>query len=184
MALCTKARRRTDTSVTATVFVSLASAREAGVLVPGETIERVTGYLRDQAFDERREASGTKARATPFPALPVACIPLNSQATGTPNGSRPLSTPWKTIRKCFPARTTVTSTIPITMPCRRWFRQARNAIPNGIRESAMLSSVCNSPTDPGRKRKRIIRTRRLWRSSFSGLPTGIFPFINAKSRPR
>ena len=41
-----------DTSVTATVFVSLASAREAGVLVPAETIERVTGYLRDQAFDE------------------------------------------------------------------------------------------------------------------------------------
>ena len=43
-----------DTSVTAMVFVSLASAREAGVLVPAETIERLTGYLRDQAFDERR----------------------------------------------------------------------------------------------------------------------------------
>ena len=47
-----------DTSVTAMVFVSLASAREAGVLVPTETIERLTNYLRDQAFDERRGGFG------------------------------------------------------------------------------------------------------------------------------
>ncbi|MEK9634220.1 MAG: prenyltransferase/squalene oxidase repeat-containing protein, partial [Opitutae bacterium] len=51
-----------DTSVTATVFVSLASAREAGVLVPAETIERVTGYLRDQAFDERRGGFGYQGK--------------------------------------------------------------------------------------------------------------------------
>jgi hypothetical protein len=51
-----------DTSVTAMVFVSLASAREAGVLVPTETIERLTGYLRDQAFDERRGGFGYQGR--------------------------------------------------------------------------------------------------------------------------
>ena len=51
-----------DTSVTAMVFVSLASAREAGVLVPAETIERVTNYLRDQAFDERRGGFGYQGK--------------------------------------------------------------------------------------------------------------------------
>lgn len=47
-----------DTSVTAMVFVSLASAREAGVLVPTETIDRLTGYLRDQAFSAERGGFG------------------------------------------------------------------------------------------------------------------------------
>lgn len=47
-----------DTSVTAMVFVSLASAREAGVLVPTETIDRLTNYLRDQAFDPQRGGFG------------------------------------------------------------------------------------------------------------------------------
>jgi len=51
-----------DTSVTAMVFVSLASAREAGVLVPTETIERLTGFLRDQAFDERRGGFGYQGK--------------------------------------------------------------------------------------------------------------------------
>ena len=51
-----------DTSVTAMVFVSLASAREAGVLVPAETIERVTNYLRNQAFDERRGGFGYQGK--------------------------------------------------------------------------------------------------------------------------
>ncbi len=44
------------------VFVSLASAREAGVLVPTETIERLTGYLRDQAFDEQRGGFGYQGK--------------------------------------------------------------------------------------------------------------------------
>ena len=47
-----------DTSVTAMVFVSLASAREAGILIPNETIKRLTSYLRDQAFDERKGGFG------------------------------------------------------------------------------------------------------------------------------
>ncbi len=51
-----------DTSVTAMVFVSLASAREAGVLIPSETIERVTNYLRDQAWDERTGGFGYQGR--------------------------------------------------------------------------------------------------------------------------
>ncbi|MFN3165485.1 MAG: prenyltransferase/squalene oxidase repeat-containing protein [Phycisphaeraceae bacterium] len=51
-----------DTSVTAMVFVSLASAREAGVLVPTETIDRVTNYLRDQAFDEQRGGFGYQGK--------------------------------------------------------------------------------------------------------------------------
>jgi len=41
-----------DTSVTAMVFVSLASARHAGILVPTETIDKVTSYLRDQVWNE------------------------------------------------------------------------------------------------------------------------------------
>jgi len=51
-----------DTSVTAMVFVSLASAREAGVLVPTETIDRLTSYLRDQAFDEQRGGFGYQGK--------------------------------------------------------------------------------------------------------------------------
>ena len=51
-----------DTSVTAMVFVSLASAREAGILVPTETIERLTNYLRDQAFDENRGGFGYQGK--------------------------------------------------------------------------------------------------------------------------
>jgi len=47
-----------DTSVTAMVFVSLASAREAGILVPNETIDRLTNYLRDHAFSEERGGFG------------------------------------------------------------------------------------------------------------------------------
>ena len=60
------------------------------------------------------------------------------------------STPWKTIRKCFRARTTVTSTIPITMPCRRWFRQARGAC-QMVPESAM--PIVQQPTDPAGKER-------------------------------
>ncbi len=51
-----------DTSVTAMVFVSLASAREAGVLVPSETIDRVTNYLRDQVWDERTGGFGYQGK--------------------------------------------------------------------------------------------------------------------------
>ena len=51
-----------DTSVTAMVFVSLASAREAGVLVPTEAINRVTGYLRDQVWDERTGGFGYQGK--------------------------------------------------------------------------------------------------------------------------
>ncbi|MFK7788185.1 MAG: prenyltransferase/squalene oxidase repeat-containing protein [Phycisphaeraceae bacterium] len=57
-----------DTSVTAMVFVSLASAREAGVLVPTETIDRVTGYLRDQVWDERTGGFGYQG-----PGYTIAC---------------------------------------------------------------------------------------------------------------
>jgi len=39
-----------DTSVTAMVFVSLASARQAGILVPTATIDNVVNYLRDVAY--------------------------------------------------------------------------------------------------------------------------------------
>lgn len=39
-----------DTSVTAMVFVSLASARQAGILIPSETINNVVNYLRDVAY--------------------------------------------------------------------------------------------------------------------------------------
>lgn len=47
-----------DTSVTATVFVSLASAQQAGVLVPTETIDRVVSYLRDQVWNEQTGGFG------------------------------------------------------------------------------------------------------------------------------
>ncbi len=51
-----------DTSVTAMVFVALASARQAGVLVPTETIDRVVGYLRDQVWDEKTGGFGYQGR--------------------------------------------------------------------------------------------------------------------------
>lgn len=47
-----------DTSVTAMVFVSLASARQAGILVPTETIDRVVGYLRDQVWNDQTGGFG------------------------------------------------------------------------------------------------------------------------------
>ena len=51
-----------DTSVTAMVFVSLASAKQAGVLVPTETIDRVVGYLRDQVWNEQTGGFGYQGR--------------------------------------------------------------------------------------------------------------------------
>lgn len=51
-----------DTSVTAMVFVSLASARQAGILVPTETIDRVVGYLRDQVWNEETGGFGYQGR--------------------------------------------------------------------------------------------------------------------------
>jgi hypothetical protein len=51
-----------DTSVTAMVFVSLASARQAGILVPTETIDRVVGYLRDQVWNEKTGGFGYHGR--------------------------------------------------------------------------------------------------------------------------
>lgn len=51
-----------DTSVTATVFVSLASAQQAGILVPTETIDRVVGYLRDQVWNEATGGFGYQGR--------------------------------------------------------------------------------------------------------------------------
>lgn len=51
-----------DTSVTAMVFVSLASARQAGILVPTETIDRVVGYLRDQVWNEKTGGFGYQGR--------------------------------------------------------------------------------------------------------------------------
>jgi len=51
-----------DTSVTATVFVSLASARQAGILVPTETIDRVVGYLRDQVWNEETGGFGYQGK--------------------------------------------------------------------------------------------------------------------------
>jgi len=51
-----------DTSVTAMVFVSLASARQAGILVPTETIDRVIGYLRDQVWNEATGGFGYQGK--------------------------------------------------------------------------------------------------------------------------
>ena len=51
-----------DTSVTAMVFVSLASARQAGILVPTETIDRVVGYLRDQVWNEKSGGFGYQGK--------------------------------------------------------------------------------------------------------------------------
>jgi hypothetical protein len=51
-----------DTSVTATVFVSLASAQQAGILVPTETIDRVVGYLRDQVWNEQTGGFGYQGK--------------------------------------------------------------------------------------------------------------------------
>lgn len=51
-----------DTSVTAMVFVSLASARQAGILVPTETIDRVTNYLREQVWNEATGGFGYQGR--------------------------------------------------------------------------------------------------------------------------
>lgn len=51
-----------DTSVTAMVFVSLASARQAGILVPTETIDRVVSYLRDQVWNEESGGFGYQGK--------------------------------------------------------------------------------------------------------------------------
>ena len=51
-----------DTSVTATVFVSLASAQQAGILVPTETIDRVVGYLREQVWNEQTGGFGYQGK--------------------------------------------------------------------------------------------------------------------------
>ena len=52
-----------DTTVTAMDFDSLASARQAGVLVPTETIDRVVGYLRDQVWNETTGGFGYQGKS-------------------------------------------------------------------------------------------------------------------------
>ena len=52
-----------DTSVTCTVFVSLASAQQAGILVPTETIQRVVSYLRDQVWNEKTGGFGYQGKS-------------------------------------------------------------------------------------------------------------------------
>lgn len=52
-----------DTSVTATVFVALASAQQAGILVPTETIDRVVGYLRDQVWNDKTGGFGYQGKS-------------------------------------------------------------------------------------------------------------------------
>ncbi len=47
-----------DTSVTAMIFVSLASARQAGILVPSATIDNVVNYLRDVAYSQPKGGFG------------------------------------------------------------------------------------------------------------------------------
>lgn len=47
-----------DTSVTAMVFVSLASARQAGIQVPTATIDGVVNYLRNVAWSEKSGGFG------------------------------------------------------------------------------------------------------------------------------
>jgi len=54
-----------DTSVTAMVFVSLASARQAGILVPTETIDRVVSYLRDQVWNPQEGGFAYQGRGRP-----------------------------------------------------------------------------------------------------------------------
>ncbi len=51
-----------DTSVTSTVFVSLASARQAGILVPTETINRVVDYYREQVWNEATGGFGYQGK--------------------------------------------------------------------------------------------------------------------------
>jgi squalene cyclase len=51
-----------DTSVTAMVFIGLASSRQAGILVPTATIDNVINYLRDVAYDPSRGGFGYTGR--------------------------------------------------------------------------------------------------------------------------
>ena len=51
-----------DTSVTAMVFIGLASSRQAGILVPTATIDNVVNYLRDVAYDSQRGGFGYTGR--------------------------------------------------------------------------------------------------------------------------
>jgi hypothetical protein len=51
-----------DTSATATVFVALASAQQAGIFVPTETIDRVVGYLREQVWNESTGGFGYQGK--------------------------------------------------------------------------------------------------------------------------
>ena len=173
-----------DTSVTAMVFVSLASAREAGVLVPAETIERLTGYLRDQAFDEQRGGFGYQGKGYTIACTAGGFMRPNLRGTGTRNGSRQQSTRWRMIPRCFPEKTTATSTTRTITRCRRWSRRAKSTTPSGIPRSVTLSSLCSSPTGRGRKRNSIIRTRRRCRLSSSEPRTGIFRSINVKEEVR
>jgi len=52
-----------DTSVTATVFIALASAQQAGILVPTETIDRLVGYLREQVWNETTGGFGYQGKS-------------------------------------------------------------------------------------------------------------------------
>ena len=88
MEICPKTRCGSDTSVTATVLFPW-HRQEKLVSVPEETIERVTGYLRDQAFDERRGGFGYQEKDHTIACTAGGVYSVNLQAIATPSGSRP-----------------------------------------------------------------------------------------------
>ena len=125
-----------DTSVTAMVFVSLASARQAGILVPTETIDRVVGYLRDQVWNEKTGGFGYQGNSGGT----LACTGGGAYAAQL-CGMR--ETEWvqapsatlRTARRFSTARKSATSTTPTTTPCRPWCRPETSITPSGIPRS-------------------------------------------------
>jgi hypothetical protein len=127
-----------DTSVTAMVFVSLASARQAGILVPTETIDRVVGYLRDQVWNEKTGGFGYQGSN----GSTLACTGGGAYAAQL-CGMRDTEWVQAAIRylenslRFSTARSSATITTPTITPCRPWCRRGTSIMRSGIPRSAI-----------------------------------------------
>ena len=127
-----------DTSCTMTVFHALASARQAGIVVPNETIAKVVEYLKGVREDPNRRLHLRRP-----PQKTVRCLycrrhptSRSSRGSGTPNWSIPRSA---TSIACPPASSARARQLlllrPTTTRSRRWCRRATRNTPSGTPRS-------------------------------------------------
>ena len=170
-----------DLSVTICEVMALRAARNAGIFVPKETIDRCTEYVHKCQTPEGgfRYQLATTWQVT-FGLTAAGVVALYSagvyQGKSIEAGLRYIERYRPGLAPCD-SRPTIISTV-ITTPCRRCGTPAASAGSYGTRTSA--TSCCNSRFTPRREAGAIRRptatnTRRRWPCSSCKRPTTISP---------